>query len=82
MLEKVEIIIDRCARWWVIEVPYEGQVFHSQAKHFKNIELMALDLLSLMTGRPESDFSVTLKARNEQIAMLIEKSRALISDEC
>lgn len=77
-LEQVEVLVDRCERWWMIDVPYHGETYYSQAKHFKNIELMVLDLLSMVTGRPESDFSIVVKGKNANIETVIEKTRALL----
>lgn len=62
----------------MIDLPYAGRGYHSQAKHFKNIELMALDILPKESGRAEQNFKILMKAENEAVVLLLEKSRALI----
>ncbi|MDR1824227.1 MAG: XRE family transcriptional regulator [Bifidobacteriaceae bacterium] len=57
--------------WWAIEIPEVPHVY-SQARTLDRVAGMALDAVSLHTGRPQADFAVRVDPRlspEEEAAM-------------
>lgn len=49
----------RSGGWWAIDVA-EVAGLHTQARHLDQVEAMVLDAATLLTGRPEEQFTVTV----------------------
>ena len=49
----------RCDGWWAVSVP-EIEGLHTQARRLDQVSAMVLDAATLLTGRTEQDFTVTV----------------------
>jgi DNA-directed RNA polymerase specialized sigma24 family protein len=80
----------RCIRsdgWWAVDVPEVPGLF-TQARRLDQVPTVVLDAAALLTGRPESDFDVTVapvledddlavvRDARERRAALVEAERA------
>jgi hypothetical protein len=52
----------RSGGWWAIDVLYDGQEYHSQAKRLDQVPEMAADVVSLVTGIDSSQVLVEVVA--------------------
>lgn len=50
----------RSGNWWAIDVLYDGQEYHSQAKRLEHVPAMAADVVAMLTGTDPSDVLVSL----------------------
>jgi predicted RNase H-like HicB family nuclease len=57
---KLTAQVERGESWWVVEVPELPGLF-TQARRLDQVTEMVLDAASLLTGRPESDFEVSME---------------------
>ena len=66
----------RSGGWWAIDV-VEVAGLHTQARRLDQVEAMVLDAATLLTGRPEEQFAVTVvPALPEADQQVVQTARA------
>ena len=58
-MKTYEVIAQPSGRFWAVEVPELGNV--TQGRNVKEIEIMARDLIEIMTGTTHFDMNIQLK---------------------
>jgi Uncharacterized conserved protein len=56
-MKTYEVHVFRHDKWWVIEIP-DVRGAHSQARHLREVELMARDVIALMLEVSEDSFDI------------------------
>ena len=71
-MTELTALATRWGKWWSVEVP-QIKGLHTQARRLDQIPAMVLDAAAGLTGRPESDFAVTIVPQlDEEHASLID----------